>query len=55
MESGAGGRYSRELCGLNVLYSFRQRSISTWAGKSTTLKTILGVLRPAKGTIEFRG
>ena len=25
------------------------------SGKSTTLKTILGVLRPAKGTIEFQG
>ncbi len=25
------------------------------SGKSTTLKTILGLVRPAKGTIEFRG
>ena len=25
------------------------------AGKSTTLKTIFGVVPPARGTIEFRG
>jgi branched-chain amino acid transport system ATP-binding protein len=28
---------------------------SNAAGKSTTLKTIFGVVRPARGTIEFRG
>ena len=29
--SGAGGRYFNELCGLNVLYSSRHCSMSTWA------------------------
>ncbi|HTX52844.1 MAG TPA: ABC transporter ATP-binding protein [Candidatus Baltobacteraceae bacterium] len=28
---------------------------SNAAGKSTTLKTIFGVVRPARGTVEFRG
>jgi hypothetical protein len=30
-DSGAGGRYPRELCGRTVLYAFRQRSMSTLA------------------------
>ena len=35
-DSGAGGQYSRALCGLMVLYSTRHRSISTFASNSVS-------------------
>jgi hypothetical protein len=34
--SGAGGRYPSELCGRNVLYSLRYRSINTFASNNVS-------------------
>ncbi len=36
MASGAGGIYPNALCGLNVLYSNRHRSMSTFASRSVS-------------------